>query len=172
MFEGVAQQLRPWAQHCGAQFERLMYRLAHIEQAIRDGAAESEFGDRIHRIPGNIPGVGSQSLGVVPLNQLWVVDYVWADAAGWQLTLGGVPRYGPGPNLGQSNPLVMLPGEEWSILVTAATNFGMQVTRQYLQQSPRAAHTGAGMPEGMTTADGPPLHELGRDALAFPALSR
>lgn len=166
MFEGVIEQFRPTLHRIDQFGAAVLARLTSIEQTIKDGAAEAEFGDRIHRIPGNLPGAGSASLGLVPQNQLWVVDYIWADVAGWTINLGGVPRYGPGPTLTQAQPLVMLPGEEWSIVVTAATNYGIQVTRQFLDQKPRAAHSGNGAPEGMTTPGSPgPLHEIGRDVI-------
>jgi hypothetical protein len=172
MFDGVINQLRPWAHYCSAEFQRLMQQLARIEQAIKDGAKESEYGDRVIRIAGNVAGAGSIDLDTVPNDQLWVLDYFWADAAGWVLSLGGVPRMSA-TNMSTANgQLVMLPGEKWTLTVTGASNYAGQLTRQLLPEYPRRAKSGSGAPEGMTSADGPPLHELGRDAQALPTLSR
>lgn len=166
MFDGVIAQLRPMAVHCGVQFERLMLQLKNIEGSIREGSAESEFGDRVIRVAGTLPAASpSQSLGVVPLDQLWVLDYVWSDTAGWTLTLGGIPRFGP-TNVSFVQRVLMLPGEEWSFTPPAgAVTYAVQLTRQFLAERPRRASTGSGAPEGMTSAQGPPVHELTRDAL-------
>src|SRR6266576_150991 len=166
MFAGIAEQLKPWARHCNSEFQRLMWRLANIEQAIKDGAKESEFGDRIIRAGGNIAGAGSVDFDQVPNDQLWVMDYLWADAAGWVLSLAGVPRLSATNASTANGQLVMLPGEKWTLTVTGVTNWAAQFTRQLQRENPRVSHTGPGLPEGMTTAQGPPIHELGRDANA------
>jgi hypothetical protein len=173
MFDGVINQLRPWAHHCSVEFNRLMAQLGKIEQAIKDGAKESEFGDRIIRVMQTAAVSQAVSLGPVPIDQLWVLDFVWADQAGWTLTLGGAPRFGP-TNMSTANgQLVMLPGEEWFFQAPASiTNFMVQLTRQLKPEHPNRARSGAGFPEGLTTAQGPPLHELGRDAQSLPTPSR
>jgi hypothetical protein len=172
MFDGILNQLKPWAHHCNLEFQRLMSRLTSIEQAIKDGAAEPEWGDRLIRMGGNIAAPGTVDLDPVPNDQLWVLDYLWADVAGWVLSLGGIPRLSATNTTTPNGQLVMLPGEKWSITVTAASNWAAQLTRQTLVENPRRAKSGPGAPEGMTTAQGPPLHELGRDARALPTISR
>jgi hypothetical protein len=148
-----------------------MGQLGNIERAIKDGAKESEYGDRVIRVAGNIAGAGSIDFDTVPNDQLWVLDYLWADAAGWILSLGGVPRMSA-TNMSTANgQLVMLPGEKWTLTVTGASNYAAQFTRQLRVEHPGSAHSGGGK-EGRTSADGPPQHELGRDARTFPALSR
>jgi hypothetical protein len=172
MFDGVINQLRPWAHHCNSEFQRLMQRLANIEQAIRDGAKESEFGDRVIRVAGTIAGAGSIDFDTVPQDQLWVLDYLWADVAGWVLSLGGVPRMSA-TNMSTANgQLVMLPGEKWTLTVTGATNYAGQFTRQLKVEHPRSARGPRDGVEGRTSSDGPPQHELGRDARQLPTISR
>jgi hypothetical protein len=172
MFDGVMAQLRPWAQHCNSEFQRLMYQLGRIEQAVKDGAKESEYGDRIIRVAGNIAGAGSVDFDTVPNDQLWVLDYLLADAAGWVQSLGGEPRM-TATNMSTANgQLVMLPGEKWTLTVTGASNYAAQLTRQYKIERPTPAHIGGYQsPEGRTSSDGPPQHELGRDARQLPTIS-
>lgn len=170
MFEGIVDQLRPTMHKCEVFSVALLRKLDAIERAVRDGAKESEFGDRVGRIMLTAAASTPVSLGQVPLDQLWVLDLVWADQAAWTLTLGGAPRFGP-TNMSVANgQLVMLPGEEWSFSPPASiTNFMVQFTRQYLGEKPKRAHTGAGGPEGLTSALGPPLHEGERDHLPIAA---
>lgn len=170
MFDGVINQLKPWAHHCNQQFERMMAQLVAINTSIQDGAKESEFGDRVIRIAGSVAGAGSIDFDTVPPDQLWVLDYLWSDAAGWVLSLGGVPRMSA-TNMSTANgQLVMLPGEKWTLTVVGPSNYAAQFTRQLRVEKPKRARDGINHEN--ISADGPPQHELGRDARTFPALSR
>lgn len=201
MFAGIAEQLRPWAHHCSQEFQRLMSRLESIQATIADTSPDP-FERRSYSrftVPGN--AAPTDPFFTVPIGQVWVVEAVTLNGptigVGARVVLSQAPNMSlplialqtdsagsVGVRGATITPNVVIPPNT-PVYYTVTDNTGaLDVYVQVRQVDiptmaepagliTRRAHSGgSNSPEGRTSSDGPPQHELGRDARALPTPSR
>ena len=199
MFDGIIAQLKPVAHHCQSEFSRLMQRLESIQTTIADTSQDPLDRRSFARYAAN-GNVADFPLFTVPPGQVWIAELVCVNQPTGNVTAHAVLHLAPGQQLpswagqldsagsaGQSGQTwtpnaIFMPGQPVFLTITNNATFDVAVTVQLRQvdiptrPEPSgliigSAHTGSSR-ERLTQADGPPQHELGRDAQAFPTPSR
>lgn len=191
MFDGIIAQLRPVGAHCQSEFQRLMRRLEAIQVTIADGQADPFDRRQFARFSTSANVAPSDPLFTVPLGQVWVVEMMTMNG-----TVGSRAVLSQAVNMGlpivsmmldnagstgirgrtDTPGAVILPQTPVYITVTdnaTALDIFVQIRcidiptgPQPAGINPAKARSGSGK-EGITTSDGPPVHELGRDASTF-----
>lgn len=168
MFD-FANIIRPYWPHivntghkCDNYARAALGELRRIRNAVEDaGQSPRDYVNRISGLQAN----GAVSLGKVPTNQAWEVDYVAASGA-WTLTLGGALLLGSTNGYTAGSGPILLPGEEVSINFTAPTDYMVQVRRIFLDDRPSKARSGSGDENWYETgSQRPAAHENERDML-------